>query len=191
MDYGNLISSSFEYTKDALVGKWMEWIILAVPALVQAITFSLIQLLSGYVVRVISGRTPAPEVNEWGRLFIDGWKANIIALVYMIPAILVFLLLGGIGLIAGMATTDPTAAGATILAALAGAFLAIIVAIVMSFIALFALMRFAHTGSLGQAFNFGAIFSHIGRIGWGPGSSLSSYSSSSRSSTASWSVSST
>ncbi len=167
MDYGTVISRSFEYTKDALVGKWMDWVILAVLALVQAITLSLIPLLSGYVVRVLSGKTPAPEVNEWGRLFVDGWKANIIALVYMIPAILVFLLLGGIGLIAGMATTDPTAAGAAVLAALAGAFLAVIVAIVMSFIALFALMRFAHTDSLGEAFNFGAILSHIGKLGWG------------------------
>ncbi len=167
MDYGNLISRSFEYTRDALVGKWMDWLILAVLALVQMFTFSLIPLLSGYVVRIIAGRTPAPEVNEWGRLFVDGWKLNIIALVYMIPAILVFLLLGGIGLIAEMATTDPTAAGAAIIAALAGAFLAIIVAIVMSFIALFAVMRFAHTDSLGEAFNVGAILSHIGKLGWG------------------------
>lgn len=167
MDYVSVISNSFEYTKEALVGKWMDWLILAVLALIQTFTFSLIPLLSGYVVRVISGKTPAPVVDEWGKLFVDGWKANIIAFVYMIPAILVFLLLGGIGLIAGMATTDPTAAGAAVLAALAGAFLAVIVAIIMSFIALFALMRFAHTDSLGEAFNVGAILSHIGKLGWG------------------------
>lgn len=28
-------------------------------------------------------------------------------------------------------------------------------------------MRFAHTDSLGEAFNFGAIFAHIGKLGWG------------------------
>jgi hypothetical protein len=167
MDYGNLVSRSFEYTKDALVGKWMDWLILAVLALVQTFTLSLIPLLSGYVVRIISGRTPAPEVNEWGRLFVDGWKLNIIGLVYMIPAILVFALLGGLSIIAGMATTDPTAAGAAILGALAGAFLALLVALVMSFIALFAVMRFAHTDSLGEAFNISAILSHIGQLGWG------------------------
>ncbi|KAF5073123.1 DUF4013 domain-containing protein [Methanoculleus horonobensis] len=167
MDYGSVISNSFEYTKEALVGKWMQWVILAVMALVQTFTVSLIPLLSGYVVRVLAGNTPAPEIDGWGKLFVDGWKMNIIALVYMIPAILVFLVLGGLSVIAGMATTDPTAAGAAILGAMAGAFLAFLVAIVMAFIALFAVLRFAHTDSVGEAFNFKAIFAQIGALGWG------------------------
>ncbi|MBA7481721.1 hypothetical protein ES707_17195 [subsurface metagenome] len=167
MDYGTLISRSFEYTKDALVGKWMQWVILAVLSLVQTLTLSLIPLLSGYSVRVLSGKTPAPEVDDWGKLFVDGWKLNIITLVYMIPAIVVFLLLGGLSIIAGMGTSDPSAAGAAILGALAGAFLAVIVAVILAFIALFAVMRFAHTDSLGEAFNFSAILAHIGKLGWG------------------------
>jgi hypothetical protein len=167
MDYGSVISNSFEYTKEALVGKWMQWVILAVLALVQAFTASLIPLLSGYVVRVLSGKTPAPEIDGWGKLFVDGWKMNIIMLVYMIPAILVFLVLGGLSILAGMATSDPAGAGAAILGALAGAFLAFIVAIIMAFIALFAILRFAHTDSVGEAFNFKAIFAQIGGLGWG------------------------
>lgn len=167
MDYGNAISRAFEYTKDALVGQWVRWIILAVLSLVQAFTLSLIPLLSGYSVRVLSGKKPAPEVDDWVGLFVDGWKLNIIALIYMLPAILVFLLLGGLSIIAGMGASDPSVAGAAILGALAGAFLAAIVAIVLAFIALFAVMRFARTGSLGEAFNFSAILSHIGRLGWG------------------------
>ncbi len=167
MDYGKVISNSFEYTKEALFGKWMQWVILAVLALVQTFTASLIPMLSGYVVRVLAGKTPAPEIDGWGQLFIDGWKMNIIMLVYMIPAILVFLVLGGLGALGAMATSDPTAAGAAILAAMAGAFLAFLVAIVMAFIALFALLRFAHTDSLGEAFNFKAIFAQIGGLGWG------------------------
>lgn len=167
MDYGNVISNSFEYTKEALVGKWMQWVILAVLALVQTITVSLIPMLSGYAVRVLAGNTPAPEIDGWGKLFVDGWKMNIIMLVYMIPAILIFLVLGGLSALAGMATTDPTAAGAAILGALAGAFLALIVAVIMAFIALFAVLRFAHTDSVGEAFNFSAIFAQIGALGWG------------------------
>ena len=104
MDYISVISNSFEYTKNALVGKWMDWLILAVLALVQTLTLSLIPLLSGYVVRVISGKTPAPMVDEWGKLFIDGWKLNIIGFVYMIPALLVFLVLGGLGAIGMLAS---------------------------------------------------------------------------------------
>ena len=166
MDYGNVVSSSFEYTKDALVGKWMQWVILAVLSLVQMLTFSVVPLLSGYIVRVLSGTTPAPEIEDWGRLFIDGWKLNIIALVYMIPAILVFLVLGGLSIIAGMGAGDAGGVAA-VLGAAAGAFVALIVAVILSFIALFGIMRFAHTDSVGEAFNFGAIFEHIGKLGWG------------------------
>jgi len=149
----------------------MDWIILAVLALIQTFTLSLIPLLSGYVVRVISGKTPAPMVDEWGKLFIDGWKLNIIGFVYMIPAILVFLVLGGLGAIGMLASEaaggDPAAMGAAALSVIGGALLAVLVALVMSFIALFAIMRFAHKDSFGEAFNIGAILGHIGKLGWG------------------------
>jgi len=171
MDYGTVISRSFEYTKDALVGKWVRWIILAILSLVQALTLSLIPLLTGYSVRVLSGKTPAPEVDGWGKLFIDGWKMNIITLIYMLPALLVFLVLGGIGVIGVLASEaaggDPAALGAAVLSLIGGILLAGIVAIIMSFIALFATLRFAHTDSFGEAFNFSAILGHIGKLGWG------------------------
>lgn len=171
MDYGTVISRSFEYTKDALVGKWMQWIILAVLSLVQALTLSLIPLLSGYTVRVLAGKTPAPAIDQWGRLFIDGWKLNIIMLIYMLPAILVFLVLGGLGIIGVLANEaaggNPAAMGAAVMSIIGGALLALIIAIVMSFVAMFAILRFAHTDSFGEAFNFGAISAHIGRLGWG------------------------
>ena len=171
MDYGTVISRSFEYTKDALVGKWMQWIILVVLSLVQIFTASLIPLLSGYAVRVLGGKAPAPEINDWFRLFVDGWKMNIIMFIYMIPAILVFLVFGGIGAIGILASEaaggDPAAAGAAVLSILGGFFLAGVVAIIMSIIALFAVLRFAHTESFGEAFNFSAIFAHIGKLGWG------------------------
>ncbi len=171
MDYGTVISRAFEYTKDALVGKWMQWIILAVLSLVQALTLSLVPLLSGYAVRVLGGKTPAPEIDQWGKLFIDGWKMNIIMLIYMLPAIIVFLVLGGIGAIGLFASEaaggDPAAAGVAALSLLGGFLLAGLIAIIMAFIALFAVLRFAHTDSLGEAFNFSAIFGHIGNLGWG------------------------
>jgi len=72
MDYGTVISRAFEYTKDALVGKWMQWVILAVLSLVQGLTLSLIPLLNGYAVRILSGKTPAPEIDDWVKLFVDG-----------------------------------------------------------------------------------------------------------------------
>ncbi|KAF5046076.1 hypothetical protein DSECCO2_474640 [anaerobic digester metagenome] len=171
MDYGTVISRAFEYTKDALVGKWMQWVILAVLSLVQGLTLSLIPLLNGYAVRILSGKTPAPEIDDWVKLFVDGWKMNIISLVYMLPAILVFLVFGGLGAIGMLASEaaggDPAAVGAAALSLIGGFLLAGIVAIVVGFIALFAILRFAHTDSLGEAFNFSAIFGHIGKLGWG------------------------
>jgi len=162
MDYGSVISNSFEYTRDALVGKWMQWIILAVLALVQTITFLLIPLLCGYVVRVLAGNAPAPEVNEWGRLFVDGWKMNIIALVYMIPIFVIIAFLMFLTIVVG--DGNPTLA----LGLLGiGLLLMFIVAIIMAFILPFALVRFAHTDSVNEAFNISAILSHIGQLGWG------------------------
>ncbi len=149
----------------------MQWVILAVLSLVQALTLSLIPLLSGYSVRVLSGKKPAPEIDDWVGLFVDGWKLNIITLVYMLPAIIVFLVLGGLGAVGLLASEaaggDPAAAGAAVLSLIGGFLLAAIVTIIMSFIALFATMRFAHKGSLGEAFNFSAILGHIGKPGWG------------------------
>ena len=171
MEYGTVISRAFEYTKDALIGKWMHWIILAVLSLVQSLTLSLIPLLTGYSVRVLSGKTPAPEVDDWVRLFVDGWKLNIITLIYLIPAILVFLIFGGIGVIGVLAGEaaggDPATIGAAALSVLGGILIAGIIAIIMAFIALFAIMRFARTDSFGEAFNFSAILNHIGKLGWG------------------------
>jgi len=171
MEYGTVISRAFEYTKDALIGKWMHWIILAVLSLVQSLTLSLIPLLTGYSVRVLSGKTPAPEVDDWVRLFVDGWKLNIITLIYLIPAILVFLIFGGIGVIGVLAGEaaggDPATIGAAVLSVLGGILIAGIIAIIMAFIALFAIMRFARTDSFGEAFNFSAILNHIGKLGWG------------------------
>jgi len=170
MDYGSLISGSFGYTRDALWGEWWRWVLLVFLSLIQTFTLFLVPLASGYIVRVLSGRTPAPEVNEWGRLFIDGWKWNIITLIYLIPVILILAFFGGAAVVSAIAAAgagNPDAWAPAVTAAISGILVAAVVWIIISFISLFAVVRFAHTGSLGQAFNFGAIFSHIGRIGWG------------------------
>ncbi len=170
MDYGSLISGSFNYTKDALWGKWGRWIILIVLSLIQVFTLFLIPLYNGYIIRVLSGRRPAPDIDEWGRLFIDGWKWNIISLIYMIPVLLILAYFGGLAVLSAIGVqgaTDPEAWAPAVAAALSGILLAALVAILISFISLFAVVRFAHTDRFGEAFNFGAIFAHIGRIGWG------------------------
>ena len=170
MDYGNLISRSLDYTKEALWGEWGRWLILVILSLIQTFTLFLIPLASGYIVRVLSGRRPAPDVNQWGRLFVDGWKLNIITLIYLIPVILVLAVFGGVAAISAIAARgldNPDVWASAVAAAVTGIVIAAVVWVIISFISMFAIVRFAHTGSFLQAFSFGAIFSHIGRIGWG------------------------
>ncbi|MCK9307928.1 DUF4013 domain-containing protein [Methanoculleus methanifontis] len=170
MDYGNLISGSAGYMKEALWGEWGRWLVLVILSLIQTFTLFLIPLANGYIVRVLAGRRPAPDVNEWGRLFLDGWKLNIITLIYLIPVILVLAVFGGIAAISAIAARgldNPDVWASAVTAAVTGIVIAAIVWVIISFISLVAIVRFAHTGSFFQAFNLGAIARHIGRIGWG------------------------
>jgi len=81
MDYTRLLGDSFDYTKEALWGRWTRWLLL----LISTIIFPLIY---GYSVRVMSGTKPAPEPEGWIGLFIDGIKLIVISLVYTIPVFL-------------------------------------------------------------------------------------------------------
>jgi len=58
MDYGNMLGDSFSYAKDAVWGKWVQWILLAISTII-------FPLIMGYVVRIYSGVKPAPEPGNW------------------------------------------------------------------------------------------------------------------------------
>ncbi len=171
MEFGNVIGQSIEYTKEGLVGKWGRWIVLIALSLIQILTLFIVPLYTGYLVRVYGGAQPAPKLDQWGKLFVDGWKLNIIGLIYMIPAIIVFIIFGGFAVLGAIASEaaggDPAAATAAAFSLIGGILIALIVALIISIIATFGMLRFAHTESFGQAFAFGAIFEHIGKIGWG------------------------
>lgn len=152
-----MLGESFEYTKEGLIGKWMKWILLIIASII-------FPLLYGYVVRIYKGESPSPELDDWAGLFIDGIKLLIIGIVYAIPIIIVaFLLIGG-------AVISAAAMGMSDVAAIAGAgfglLIVLIFAIIIGLIVPIAYVRFARTGSMGEAFNFSAIIGHIGKIGW-------------------------
>lgn len=170
MDYADIISDALGYTKETLWGRWGRWIALIVLAIVQILTLYLIPFYNGYIVRVLSGQRPAPDVGGWGRLFVDGWKWNIITLIYMIPSILILIYFLGsaVSSAVGMQGIDDPAAWAPVIGtALSGVLIAAGVMVLISFVSLLAIVRFANTGKFIEAFRFGAIFAHIGRIGWG------------------------
>ncbi len=160
LDYGNMLSESFEYAKEGLVGKWMKWLLLLVATILLAIP------LLGYELKILRGEKPSPEVTDWGTLIIDGIKYAIILIIYLIPLIIIAAV-SIAPLVWAIISQNPAAILAGIGGALIGLVVFVIVAIIIALFACFGIIRFARTGSMGEAFNFSAILSTIGRIGWG------------------------
>ena len=99
MDYGTMLGGSFAYAKDAVIGKWKQWLLLIVATILLCLP------LLGYTVKVLRGEKPA-EVSGWGTLFIDGIKYLVISLVYAIPALIILFVTIGSGVMAA-ALTNP------------------------------------------------------------------------------------
>jgi hypothetical protein len=161
MDYGSMVGESFEYAKEAVVGKWNKWVMLIIATILLGLP------LMGYSLKVLRGEKPAPEVDDWGTLFIDGIKLFIVSLIYAIPIIVVFVILMVVGFGAAM-TGDPTAMMASAGIALIGMLVCFVLAIIIAVFEIIGVVRFARTGSIGEAFNFGAILATIGKLGWVP-----------------------
>src|SRR5512133_3428243 len=103
MDFGNMVGDSFAYTKVAVIGKWMQWVLLIIATILLCLP------LLGYSLKVLRGEKPAPEVNDWGTLFIDGIKYFIVSLIYAIPIIIIYAIILG-GVIGAAMTGDEAAA---------------------------------------------------------------------------------
>jgi len=159
MDYGSVLGDSFGYAKDSVIGKWMQWVLLLIATILLCIP------LLGYSLKVLRGENPAPEVTGWGTLIIDGIKYLVISLIWAIPTLIILFVTIGAGVLAYAA--NPAAAIGAIGGMLVGFIVLVIVAIITVLLATIGVIRFARTGSMGEAFNFGAILETIGRIGWG------------------------
>jgi hypothetical protein len=161
MDYGSMVGESFEYAKEAVVGKWNKWLMLIIATILLAIP------LMGYAMKVLRGEKPAPEVADWGTLFVDGIKYLIVSLIYALPIIIVWILVLGASaaaIMSGNYSAMMAAFGAMALGVLVMFVLAIIIAV----FEVIGIVRFARTGSIGEAFNISAILATINKIGWVP-----------------------
>jgi len=159
MDYGNMIGDSFTYVKEGVIDKVNKWLLLIIATIILTIP------LMGYSMNIYRGTKPAPEVDGWGKLFVDGILLIIVSIIYAIPIIILEFLMIGATFATTMAS-NPT----TIMTGLAGAGLLavilIIVAIIIALISPIGIIRFARTGQFGEAFNFGEILATIKKIGW-------------------------
>lgn len=169
MDFGNMLSDSFEYTKEAIAGKWMQWLLLVVATILLCLP------LFGYTLKVYRGEKPAPEVTGWGTLFVDGIKYVIVSLVWFIPLLVILIVLivaafvpySTVTTVSGSGSLSPSGDPALLLGALGVSLMVVLIVgfftVVLSTIGI---IRFARTGSIGEAFNIREILTMIRKIGW-------------------------
>lgn len=155
MGIGDMLGDSFEYTKEAFIGKWVRWIILIICSII-------FPLIMGYSLEMMRGKKPAPEPGNWAKTFIDGILYFIISFIYMIPVWIVAAIFMGSAFL--MLIANPTAVSG--MGIIFGFLITIIVAIIISLVATMAVVRFAREEKFGEAFNFNEILAKIKSIGW-------------------------
>ena len=158
MEYGNLLDDALHYTKDGIFSNVNRWIKLIVAIICLGIP------MNGYVMRIYRGAETAPEVDQWGNLFVDGIKLIIVGLIYAIPVMILWVFIYGdmmLSLMQGdtamMQNWSPNLGLLLVL---------YIIEIIIGIIMPVAAIRFARMGSFSEAFNFSAILATIKRIGW-------------------------
>jgi len=159
MNYGTMIGDSFTYVKEGIIDKVNTWLLLMIGTLILTIP------LMGYVMNVYRGIKPAPEVDGWSKLFVDGIFLFIVSIIYAIPVIILEFLMIGVTFATTM-ESNPTAVMTSLAGAGILAVILIIVAIVIAIVSPIGIIRFARTGNFGDAFNFGEIIATIKKIGW-------------------------
>jgi len=178
MSFGSMLDDSFSYAKEGVWGKWKHWLLLIVSLII-------FPLILGYVVRIYRGEKPAPELKEWGTLFIDGLKLLVVNLIYALPIILLavaaflpfvsaFISSGALSMDFTAMTQSQTeqwltshpeimsAAGLMVVLLL----VTLIIAIIITIFSFIGSVRFARTGRIREGFNFSEILAQIHRIGW-------------------------
>jgi len=175
MNYGDTVWSSYSYTKKALCGHIPRWLALAAGIII-------FPFIIGYLLRVVRGEEEPPTLGDLGELFIQGILGFLIMLVYMVIAMVILVIVCLImavvcilGLV-GTTTFDPnfltggwSAFGSV--AALYGFFFllyAIAMPLLMAYsvFCLTALIRYARSGHISDAFRISAILEDIRSIGW-------------------------
>jgi MFS family permease len=167
-----IITDSSEYVKEGLVEKWQRWIILIILMIVQTFTLSIVPLFNGYLVRVYgSSSKTAPEVDDYMRLFVDGWKLNIVAFIYMIPAIVIAVIFGLLTVLPVIVAFMNNGRVNELIGILIGSMGLIIGGVIFALISLIMYMAFVHfsrSGKLIDALSVGTIVRQIGDgVGWG------------------------
>jgi hypothetical protein len=120
-------------------------------------------LSMGYVLKsggmTLKGNNKLPEWQDWGKLFVTGLLSVIIALIWMIPALVLFAIGGGAAF-ASMMTAGATGglslgglAGAGVLFAIGG-----LLALIAAYFLPAAILGYVKNDKFGNAFDFSTVF---------------------------------
>ncbi len=168
MDIKAAVQDSFGYAKETVWGAWKRWIILVIMSII-------FPFMLGYTMEIYRGRVPPPELENWGRLFVDGLKYIAAIVIYLIPVIIIIiasLLPVTLSIISkvskgGEFAMDVPELAPFILPVFGGILLSVILGIIITLISTIGIIRMARTDSFKEAFNFSAILNTIRSIGWG------------------------
>ncbi|GAA5432444.1 DUF4013 domain-containing protein [Haloarcula japonica] len=117
-------------------------------------------LVYGYLVQAVrdraDGATQPPAFEDWGGLLVDGLKAWVIGIVYMLVPLVVFGVTVG-GSLFAMATGTRAGAGAGLAGLFGGLAISFVLSLVFGYVATAAIIHFACTGEFGAGFDFGTL----------------------------------
>jgi len=163
MDFGTMLDDAFAYTRLGVFENANRWLKLILAILCLGIP------LNGYVMRIYRGIQPAPEVDNWGTLFVDGLKLLIVGLVYAIPVFILYAVIYGslfLSAVSGRTGHVDSAMMSGWAPNIGFVLLLFLFEIVLGLLVPVASIRFARTNSFSESFNIPSIIEYIGKIGW-------------------------
>jgi hypothetical protein len=163
MDFGLILDDAFAFTKQGVFENTDRWLKLILAILCLGIP------LNGYVMRIYRGAHPAPQVDNWGSLFVDGLKLMLLGLVYAIPIFVLYAMIYGsifMAVLSGNSANMDSSEIAGWTPNVGLMLLMFLVEIAVALIVPVASIILARTNSFSEAFNVSAILKYIGKIGW-------------------------
>jgi hypothetical protein len=138
-------------------------------AVLAGIGFILSFFLSGYTVRIYRGIKPAPDFNEWGKMFVDGVKLAIVWFLWFLPLLVILIATIAVAF-ASFISIKATDASAPNLALLGFILVLLLVEcilfVVVMLFGIIGAVRFSRTGSIREGIRASAILATIRSMGW-------------------------
>jgi hypothetical protein len=163
MNFGTILDDALTYTRNGIFNNMNRWMNLIIAVLCLGLP------MNGYVMRIYRDENPAPEIENWGTLFIDGLKLMLVGLIYAIPVFIVAAITYSSIILALLSGNTPRMDSAMMSGwspNIGLILLMYVVEIAVGVIVPIASIRFARTNSFSEAFNIGTIIEYIAKIGW-------------------------